>query len=189
VLVCTGTQGEANSALDRMAFDGARHLPRIRNGDTVIHSARAIPGRELEIRSMFASLRAKGAEILEARDEFDNPLHASGHAIRSDIENLHGLLKARFVIPVHGEPDHLAAHADIAMAAGAEAAPILQEGAMLSFGRDGMKVLPRIAPRLLAGHRTPNNRLELFPIKEEDLVPIVDRTTRPGYEQNLRVAV
>ncbi len=189
VLVCTGTQGEENSALDRMAFDGARHLPKLRNGDTVIHSARAIPGRELEIRSMFAALRAKGADILEAKDEFDNPLHASGHAIRSDIENLHGLLKARFVIPVHGEPDHLAAHADIAMASGAEAAPVLQEGAVVSFGKHGMKMLQRIPPRLIAGRRTPNNRMEFFPVKEEDLVPIIDRTQRAGYEQSMRVAV
>jgi ribonuclease J len=189
VLICTGTQGEANSALDRMAFDGARHLPKIKNGDTIIHSARAIPGRELEIRSMFAALRAKGAEILEAKDEEGNPLHASGHATRSDIQQLHGLLKPRFVVPVHGEPDHLAAHADLAMAAGAEAAPIMAEGDMVSISHAGLKMLPRIAPRLIAGHRTPDNRMNLFPVRQEDLVPVVDRTQRAGYEQSLRVAV
>lgn len=189
VLICTGTQGEENSALDRMAFDGARHLPTLKNGDTIIHSARAIPGRELEIRSMFAALRAKGAEVLEAQDGMGNPLHASGHATRSDIEQLHGLLKPRFAIPVHGEPDHLAAHADLAMAAGAEAAPILTEGDMVSVSQQGLKILPRIAPRLIAGHRTPSNRMELFPVKEEDLVPIVDRTQRAGYEESLKMAV
>lgn len=189
VLVCTGTQGEENSALDRMAFDGARHLPKIRNGDTIIHSARAIPGRELEIRSMFAALRAKGAEILEAKDEDGNPLHASGHATRSDIQQLHGLLRPRFVIPVHGEPDHLGAHADLAMAAGAEAAPILAEGNMISVSQAGWKLLTHITPRLIAGHRTPDNRMNLFPVKEEDLVPVVDRTQRAGYEQSMKIAV
>lgn len=189
VLVCTGTQGEENSALDRMAFDGARHLPKIKNGDTIIHSARAIPGRELEIRSMFAALRGKGAEILEAKDEEGNPLHASGHATRSDIQQLHGLLKPRFAIPVHGEPDHLGAHADIAMAAGAEAAPILAEGDMVSVSQSGWKQLTRITPRLIAGHRTPDNRMNLFPVRESDLEPVIDRSRRPGFEESMKIAV
>lgn len=188
-LICTGTQAEPNSALDRLSGEGARHLPKILPGDTVIHSARTIPGRELEVQTMLAALEGKGADILKAADEEGNPLHASGHAIRSDIEMLHRLVKPRFVIPVHGERGHLEAHADIARAVGAEEAPILREGEMISVSRAGVKRLGCLQLQLVGGRKTPSNRYDLFPVTEEDLVPIVDRTRRAGYEQSVRVAV
>ncbi|MGY3581891.1 ribonuclease J [Bradyrhizobium sp. USDA 4341] len=188
-LICTGTQAEPNSALDRMSAGGARHLPKIQPGDTIIHSARTIPGRELEVREMMTALENKGAEILMAADEEGNPLHASGHAIRSDIEMLHRLVKPRFVIPVHGEPDHLKAHAEIALSAGAAEAPILREGEMISVSRDGAKRLGCLPVELIGGRRTQSNRYDLFPVNEDDLVPVVDRTRRAGYERSRLVAV
>jgi ribonuclease J len=188
-LICTGTQAEPNSALDRMSAGGARHLPKIRPGDTIIHSARTIPGRELEVREMMTALENRGAEVLMAADEEGNPLHASGHAIRSDIEMLHRLVKPRFVIPVHGEPDHLKAHADIALSAGAAEAPILSEGEMISVSRSGAKRLGRLPVQLIGGRRTQSNRYETFPVVESELNPIVDRTRREGYQESVKIAV
>ncbi|MEJ1937832.1 MBL fold metallo-hydrolase RNA specificity domain-containing protein, partial [Nostoc sp. NIES-2111] len=111
------------------------------------------------------------------------------HAIRGDIEMLHRLVKPRFVIPVHGEPDHLKAHAEIALSAGAEEAPILSEGDMISVSRNGAKRLGRLPVALIGGRKTQSNRYDTFPVVESDLVPIVDRTRRAEFQESAKIAV
>ena len=106
VIVSTGSQGENMSALYRMAFSGHRQV-EITASDRVIISASAIPGNEKSIGKIINELYRKGAEVIYDKLE---GLHVSGHACQEELKIIHGLLKPRFFIPVHGEQRHLQAH-------------------------------------------------------------------------------
>lgn len=109
-ILCTGSQGEENSALSRMA-NGEFNKIQIDNNDYVIFSSSAIPGNEKEINAVINLLYSKGASIVyESLAE----VHVSGHAYQEEIKTLHTLLKPKFFVPVHGEYRHLRAHSNIA---------------------------------------------------------------------------
>ena len=109
-ILCTGSQGEENSALSRMA-NGEFNKIQIDNNDFVIFSSSAIPGNEREINNVINLLYSKGASIVyESLAE----VHVSGHAYQEEIKTLHTLLKPKFFVPVHGEYRHLRAHSNIA---------------------------------------------------------------------------
>ena len=109
-VLCTGSQGEENSALARMA-NGEFNKIEIGNNDYVIFSSSAIPGNEKEINNVINLLYSKGASIVyESLAE----VHVSGHAYQEEIKTLHTLLKPKFFVPVHGEYRHLRAHSNIA---------------------------------------------------------------------------
>ena len=114
VIVSTGSQGENMSALYRMAFSGHRQV-EIQAGDRVIISASAIPGNEKSISKIINELYRKGAEVIYDKLE---GLHVSGHACQEELKIIHGLLKPRFFIPVHGEQRHLQAHSRLAQSMG-----------------------------------------------------------------------
>ena len=110
VIVSTGSQGENMSGLYRMAFSGHRQV-EITASDRVIISASAIPGNEKSIGKIINELYRKGAEVIYDKLE---GLHVSGHACQEELKIIHGLLKPRFFIPVHGEQRHLQAHSRLA---------------------------------------------------------------------------
>jgi len=109
-ILCTGSQGEENSALARMA-NGEFNRIEIGTNDYVIFSSSAIPGNEKEINNVINLLYSKGANIIyESLAE----VHVSGHAYQEELKTLHTILKPKFFIPVHGEYRHLRAHCNIA---------------------------------------------------------------------------
>jgi len=114
VIVSTGSQGENMSALYRMAFSGHRQV-EIQAGDRVIISASAIPGNEKAISRIINELYRKGAEVIY--DKLAD-LHVSGHACQEELKLIHGLVRPRFFIPVHGEQRHLQAHSRLAQTMG-----------------------------------------------------------------------
>jgi ribonuclease J len=114
VIVSTGSQGENMSALYRMAFTGHRQV-EIGAGDRVIISASAIPGNEKAISRVINELYRKGAEVIY--DKLAD-LHVSGHACQEELKLIHGLVRPRFFIPVHGEQRHLQAHSRLAQTMG-----------------------------------------------------------------------
>ena len=114
VIVSTGSQGENMSALYRMAFSGHRQV-EITASDRVIISASAIPGNEKSIGKIINELYRKGAEVIYDKLE---GLHVSGHACQEELKIIHGLLKPRFFIPVHGGQRHLQAHSRLAQSMG-----------------------------------------------------------------------
>ncbi len=116
VIITTGSQGEAMSALHRMAFSGHRQV-EIMKGDRVIISASAIPGNERTISRVIDELFHKGAEVIY--DRFSE-LHVSGHACREELKMMLALVKPRFFIPLHGEHRHLHIHAELARQMGVE---------------------------------------------------------------------
>ena len=113
-IITTGSQGEAMSALYRMAFSGHRQI-EITDGDRVIISASAIPGNERTITKVIDELFSKGAEVIYERM---SQLHVSGHACQEELKMMHALVKPKFFIPVHGEHRHLCKHAALARAMG-----------------------------------------------------------------------
>ena len=113
VIVATGSQGEDMSALYRMAYNSHRQV-EIQPGDRVILSASAIPGNEKAIGNIINELYRKNADVV--CDKLSE-VHVSGHACQEELKIIHGLLKPRFFIPVHGEQRHLQIHAKLAVQA------------------------------------------------------------------------
>lgn len=109
VILSTGSQGEAMSALYRMAFSEHK-LVKIDAEDRVIISASAIPGNETTISRVIDELFHKGAEVIYDRH---TDLHVSGHAPQEEQKMLLALVKPKFFIPVHGEYRMLVQHAEL----------------------------------------------------------------------------
>ena len=109
-IITTGSQGETMSALSRMAFSTHRQVD-IQPGDKVIISASTIPGNENAMGNVINELYRKGADVVNERAM---PLHVSGHACQEELKIIHGLVKPKFFIPVHGEQRHLKIHAKLA---------------------------------------------------------------------------
>ena len=114
VIVSTGSQGENMSALYRMAFNTHKHID-ITSSDRIIISASAIPGNEKSVSRIINELYRKGADVIYDKSE---GLHVSGHACREELKIIHGLLRPKFFIPIHGEQRHLQTHAKLAQAMG-----------------------------------------------------------------------
>jgi len=114
VIVSTGSQGENMSALHRMAFSTHKQVD-ITSGDRIIISASAIPGNEKAISRIINELYRKGADVVYEKSE---GLHVSGHACQEELKIVHGLVKPRFFLPVHGEQRHLQIHSRLAQSMG-----------------------------------------------------------------------
>ena len=117
VIVSTGSQGENMSALFRMAFNTHKQV-EITAGDRIIISASAIPGNEKAISRIINELYRKGADVVYEKSE---GLHVSGHACQEELKIIHGLVKPRFFLPVHGEQRMLQIHSKLAQSMGMQA--------------------------------------------------------------------
>ena len=115
-IITTGSQGETMSALSRMAFSTHRQVD-IMPGDRIIISASTIPGNEQAMGNVINELYRKGAEVLNERER---ALHVSGHACQEELKIVHGLVRPKFFIPVHGEQRHLRLNAKLAVEMGME---------------------------------------------------------------------
>ena len=114
VIVSTGSQGENMSALYRMAFNTHKQVD-ITSGDRIIISASAIPGNEKAVSKIINELYRKGADVVYEKSE---GLHVSGHACREELKIIHGLVKPKFFLPVHGEQRMLQIHSKLAQTMG-----------------------------------------------------------------------
>jgi len=118
VLICTGSQGEPRAALSRIATDNHPHIVLDR-GDACIFSSRIIPGNERPIQRVQNLLVEAGVEIItdeNAPSDLGGPIHVSGHPCRGELTRMYQWLRPRIAIPVHGEAQHMAAHAALARA-------------------------------------------------------------------------
>jgi ribonuclease J len=142
MILCTGSQGEPLSALTRIAYHDhpAVHVER---GDTVIISAKPVPGNELRVHDAINQLAKAGAEVLHQEIA---PVHVSGHACSEEIRTLISLLRPRNVMPIHGEFRMLAAHAQLARDAGvpANAIVIAENGAVVELSHDAVRIVDEV---------------------------------------------
>jgi ribonuclease J len=109
-LLTTGSQGEPYAALTRMARGDHYHI-NIKEGDTVMISASAIPGNEKFIGQTINKLYRRGADVIY---EDVSGVHVSGHASQEELKLMLNLVKPKYFVPVHGEYRHLYKHADLA---------------------------------------------------------------------------
>jgi len=127
VILSTGSQGEPNSALNRMAR-GAHRDVQVQAGDTIVISGGAIEGNEENVGRMLNNLFRRGANVVYGDLA---TVHVSGHGSREDMRIMLEAVHPRFLIPVHGEARHLHLHSRLARHSGldADAVFILENGA------------------------------------------------------------
>lgn len=110
LIIATGGQGEPRAALGRIA--SGTHELKLGDGDTVIFSSRIIPGNEVAIGRIMNQLSDLGVQIVTEKQAH---VHVSGHPGRPELIQMYKWVRPRIVVPVHGEPRHLAEHTRLAL--------------------------------------------------------------------------
>ena len=136
LVLVTGSQGESRAALAKLA-NGDIGL-ELTPGDTVILSSKIIPGNERVIYNLMNKLTKIGAEIVHEKSDF---VHVSGHAARDEISHMYALIRPEISVPVHGEYQHLKAHADFAKELGVKKQFLIENGTRLYLGPDKAEIV------------------------------------------------
>ncbi len=110
-VIVSGTQGEPMSALSRVAVDSHKHLS-VGQDDTVVLSARIIPGNEKAIYRMINHMAKRGADVIYGT--MNPPVHVSGHGSAEELKLVLNLVRPRYFMPIHGEYRQMAKHASLA---------------------------------------------------------------------------
>jgi ribonuclease J len=134
LVVTTGSQGETMAALSRMATDEHRHI-KLKPSDTVIISASAIPGNEGSVSKLMNLLLKSGVTV--RYKEFSD-IHVSGHASQEEQKLIIRLAQPKFFLPVHGEYNHIAAHARTAVSCGVD-----ERNTLLMSDGDQVEITPK----------------------------------------------
>jgi len=143
LILSTGSQGEPLSALTRMAFNDHPQV-ELHEGDTVVISAKAIPGNERSVTATIDRLLKVGATVIYGER---SGIHVSGHAAQEDLKMMLNLTRPRFLVPVHGEYRMQHQHAELARQSGMsdEDIFILENGAVLELEADNGEVVDKVA--------------------------------------------
>jgi ribonuclease J len=141
-ILSTGSQGEPLSALARIASRG-HPLVEIVKGDTVVISARAVPGNETSVYRTIDRLFAAGARVIY---ESSAGVHVSGHAAAEELKVMLNLVRPKYFMPVHGEHRHMHFHAELARATGipSENVFLLENGDILELKADSAGIAGRV---------------------------------------------
>jgi ribonuclease J len=136
VILASGSQAEPMSSLSRIAVDNHRFVS-VDENDTVILSARIIPGNEKAIFRMLDHMFRRRALVYY--DNSGGTIHVSGHASQEEQKLVLQLIKPKYFIPVHGEYRHLFRHAALAYQLGCVSGEILvlEDGHTIEFTEDG----------------------------------------------------
>ena len=179
VVLTTGSQGEPRSALSLMALDNHSFL-KVEPGDTVVMSARIIPGNEKSIGNVVNHLLRRGAKIYHERNA---NVHVSGHGASEDLKLMLNLLEPKFFMPMHGEYQNLMRHAELAESVGipSENIKVTEDGELIRltpetcevFGRQGRsgRVLVDGKPEIGLEDIVLRDRIQLS--EDGILVPII----------------
>lgn len=143
VYLVTGSQGETRAALMNLATGTYKGM-EIEKGDTVVLSARIIPGNEKSISRLIGSLYKRGANIIEEKRRL---IHVSGHASQEDIKIMVETARPKFLVPIHGEyrmlfrhkeyvKNHVPGYTD-------ENIVLIENGDMLEIDQNGARVVEK----------------------------------------------
>jgi ribonuclease J len=145
--VTTGSQGEPNAALTRIAIDDHRHVA-LEEEDTVVFSARAIPGNERAIGRVMNHIAHRGSEVVY---EGLKHVHVSGHGSEEELKLMLSLVRPRYFVPIHGEFRHLARHARVAerVTNGATKVLVVENGQQILFDGSAARI----------GEKVPSGRI------------------------------
>ena len=147
VLICTGSQGEKNSALWKIA-NNSHNQVKLSNKDNIIFSSKEIPGNEKSISYLKNSFSYLGLNIISDDDEF---VHVSGHPSRIEMKELYTYLQPQSLIPMHGEYMHLKKHIELAKTVNISKSILLLSGDIceLDFQTKNHKVIDQIVVQKL----------------------------------------
>jgi ribonuclease J len=142
MILCAGSQGEPMSALTRIAFNDHPAVT-VEDGDTVIISAKPVPGNELRVHDTINRLAKLGAEVLHQEIA---PVHTSGHGHAEEIRTILALLRPRNVMPIHGEFRMLAAQARLAQEGGVprERIVLAENGSVVELADGSARVVDKV---------------------------------------------
>ncbi len=141
-IMATGAQGEPSAVLGRLSHGRHRNLG-IKEGDTVVFSAHAIPGNEEMINRTINRLYQRGANVLY--DRIAN-VHVSGHASREEMKLMINLIRPTFLIPIHGELRHLRLHGKLGQELGIpeDNIAVVENGTPLELTAHSLTICPRL---------------------------------------------
>ena len=147
VCICTGSQGEPQAALPRIAIDDHRHV-KLGPDDVVVFSAREIPGNEKAIGRVMNHIARRGAEVIS---EGDKHVHVSGHGSEEELKLMLSLVRPKHFVPIHGEYRQLARHARVAARVSRATKVLLAEnGDVIRFDEEGGRLSGKVpAGRIL----------------------------------------
>ena len=153
VIVATGSQGEPMSALYRMAHGDHKQIS-VKPGDSIILSARSIPGHEKPIAELIDLFYRQGATVADGRRTL---VHSSGHAQAEELKMMLNLTRPKYLIPVHGETRKLVRHGELALSLGwgDDQVWILSNGSPLILNDEGAQLGEPVESgrRLVDGNR------------------------------------
>ena len=147
VCICTGSQGEPQAALPRIAIDDHRQV-KLAPDDVVVFSAREIPGNEKAIGRVMNHIARREAEVVH---EGDKHVHVSGHGSEEELKLMLSLVRPRYFVPIHGEYRQLARHARVAARVSRGTRVLLAEnGDVIRFDDGGARIADKVpAGRIL----------------------------------------
>lgn len=142
LVLATGSQGEPLSAMNRISMRDYPHA-RVDPGDTVVMSARVIPGNEKGVSRIINRLVRQGAKVYH---QAVADVHVSGHASQEELKLMASIVRPRYFIPVHGEFRQLYAHADLARQVGIPDDRIIlaESGDVIELSEDSARIVGRV---------------------------------------------
>jgi ribonuclease J len=147
VCICTGSQGEPQAALPRIAIDDHRHV-KLGPEDVVVFSAREIPGNEKAIGRVMNNIARREASVVS---DTDKHVHVSGHGSQEELKLMLSLVRPKHFVPIHGEYRQLALHARVAARVSRGTKVLLAEnGDVVRFDDGGARLAGKVpAGRIL----------------------------------------
>ncbi|MDX1467892.1 MAG: ribonuclease J [Acidimicrobiia bacterium] len=142
LLITTGSQGEPFAALSLMS-QGRHKFVQLSESDTVLISAKPIPGNETAVSKVISNLMRRGASVIHGRNSH---VHVSGHAAREELLTFINVIRPKAFVPIHGEYRHLRAHADLARLMGVKHVEVLEDGDRIVLDGSKTEVERRAVP-------------------------------------------
>ena len=162
LLICTGSQGEARSALFRLSR-GENRVLKLGKQDVVIFSSKVIPGNELEIREVQNHLVKSGVEVVTA--ETEEHIHVSGHPNKEALSKMYKWLHPKTFIPMHGDAMMLHAQRAFAESEGIKETMVIESGDIVCINDDKLKKID-------------HKDVEFYAIDGNDLIPLTSPAIR-----------
>lgn len=143
LFICTGTQAEPRAALTRLANDDYPRL-KLKQTDTIIFSARVIPGNERWVNQIYDRLARHNVKLITPDDA---PVHASGHGYQDELRLMLNMITPETLVPVHGDHRYQRAHAQLGVEGGVKRHFVLDNGDVLQFTKEGSAIVGQFETR------------------------------------------
>ena len=142
VIITTGSQGEFQAGISRMARGDHKEIQLVED-DTLILSARTIPGNEIAVNEVLNNLAQRNVRVITAGNR---AVHVSGHAKRDELKTMFSILRPEYFTPIHGEFRMLKAHCEIAVDMGVpqQNVNLITDGDVLEIDERGVTVVDRV---------------------------------------------